>query len=306
MLKLENLYYLREVAKCGSITQAADRLFLSKSALSAAIRHLEKELGVELLNRSVSGVALNAIGEEVMRKADLIFAIVEQIEKDCRQYQQTEAIQAITYLMPTGMAANLFSDLLRLFRPFLNGARITIKSTNSAEKIIAEVKARPDAVGFWFSQQPLHAPELLCEKIGECEIGIIAKKHSRYIPDEQTELAPADLLSIPLIEYSMEDTDWTAQEAADPFRGLGDQMNVVLTVDNQTIFYEALDNDLGVGMSTKISMNSSAKRRNALRFIPVSGSGGIDLYMLTHEQFSAPLRQKHKQVLQKVLEEKQD
>lgn len=58
MIKLDNLYYLREVAKSGSISKAAERLFMSKSALSAAIKNLEKELGVELLNRSVSGAEL--------------------------------------------------------------------------------------------------------------------------------------------------------------------------------------------------------------------------------------------------------
>lgn len=205
MIKLDNLYYLREASKSGSITKAADHLFMSKSALSAAIRNLEKELGVELLNRSVSGVELSTIGEDVMRKADLIFDIVAQIERDCSEYQTTADIQSITYIMPSGMAANLFSDLLRHFQLFLKNAKINIKSNNSEERIIAEVKANENAVGFWFSPTPIDDNNIHIEKIGECEIGIVAKKHSRHISDDQNELTAEDLIHIPIIQYTMED-----------------------------------------------------------------------------------------------------
>lgn len=306
MIKLDNLYYLREASKSGSISKAAERLYMSKSALSAAIRNLEKELGVELLNRSVSGVELSAIGEDVMRKADLIFDIVAQIEKDCYEYQTTDTVQTITYIMPSGMAANLFSDLLRHFRVFLNDAKINIKSTNSEERIIAEVKANENAVGFWFSPALIDDAAIHIEKIGECEIGIVAKKHSRYITEDKMELTAEDLINIPIIQYTMEDVGPISEWDTDPFTGKGDQMNIILNVDNQTIFYEALYNDLGVGMTTKISMNNNAERRNSLRFISVAGSREIGLYMLTNLNFPTQLCHKHKQVMQRMLEINQD
>ena len=306
MIKLDNLYYLREVAQNGSISKAADRLFMSKSALSAAIKNLEKELGVELLNRSVSGAQLSTIGESVLRKANLIFDIVGQIEKECYDYQIADAIQEITYIMPSGMATNLFSDLLRHFRAFLNNAKINIKSSNSEEKIVAEVKANQDTVGFWFSPVPISDPDIHMEKIGRCEIGVVAKKHSRYIPDEQTQITADELIAIPIIQYTMEEigtqTDWDHA----PFSGKGDQMTIVLEVDNQTIFYEALYHDLGVGITTKLGISCNAERRNALRFISVDGGTSIDLYMLTNRAFSEQLCSKHKQVLQKMLEDMQD
>lgn len=306
MIKLDNLYYLREVAKSGSISKAAERLFMSKSALSAAIKNLEKELGVELLNRSVSGAELSTIGESVLRKANLIFDIVEQIEKECYDYQNVDAIQEITYIMPSGMATNLFSDLLRHFRAFLNDAKINIKSSNSEEKIIAEVKSNPDTIGFWFSPTPISDQALRAEKIGQCEIGIVAKKHSRYISDDQTQITADELIDIPIIQYTMEAVGSQADWEHDPFAGKGDQMTVVLNVDNQTIFYEALYNDLGVGVTTKLGINSTAERRNALRFISVQDSADIDLYMLTNQALSDQLCSKHKQVLHKMLEDMQD
>ena len=52
MIRLESLLYLQEIAKYKSINKAADKLFLSKSALSTAIKNLENEFGVPLLNRT--------------------------------------------------------------------------------------------------------------------------------------------------------------------------------------------------------------------------------------------------------------
>ena len=43
MIRLEALLYLREIAKTKSINKAADSLYVSKSALSTAIKNLEDE-----------------------------------------------------------------------------------------------------------------------------------------------------------------------------------------------------------------------------------------------------------------------
>lgn len=303
MIKLENLYYLREAAKNHSITKAAERLFLSKSALSTAIKNLEKELGVELLNRSVSGVELSAIGEAVVRKTDLIFEIVEQIERECREYKNVDNMQEITYIMPSGMATNLFSDLMRYLRAFLNETQINVRSTNSKAKVITIVKDNEASVGFVFSQVPIENPDVHIEKIGDCEIGIVAKKHSKHIADDKKELTMADLVGVPIIQYTMENFDeMYSPTVDDEWTG----MDVALSVDNQSVFWEAINNDLGVGMTTKIGMNSSTERRNAFRFIPIAAGDDIGLYMLTNHQFSNSLRDKHRQALQRLLADKQD
>ena len=68
MIRLEALLYLREIAKTKSINKAADSLYVSKSALSTAIKNLEDEFGVALLNRSVHGVTLTEAGENVVER----------------------------------------------------------------------------------------------------------------------------------------------------------------------------------------------------------------------------------------------
>lgn len=51
-MRLEQLTYLTEVAQCGTITKAAERLNISQPNITTALKGLESELGVRLFDRS--------------------------------------------------------------------------------------------------------------------------------------------------------------------------------------------------------------------------------------------------------------
>ncbi|MFF0428400.1 LysR family transcriptional regulator [Streptomyces sp. NPDC004520] len=59
------LRYFAAVAEEGSLTRAAERLFVSQPALTKQIRRLEDDLGVRLFGRSRSGMALTEAGREL-------------------------------------------------------------------------------------------------------------------------------------------------------------------------------------------------------------------------------------------------
>ena len=65
-MTLQQLKYLVTVAECGSISEAAQKLFISQPSLSAAIQNLEKEMGVTAFSRSSKGVVITREGEELL------------------------------------------------------------------------------------------------------------------------------------------------------------------------------------------------------------------------------------------------
>lgn len=61
-MDFQQLKYVIEVANCGSINKAAEKLFVSQPNISKAILHLEKELNITIFNRNTKGVTLTKDG----------------------------------------------------------------------------------------------------------------------------------------------------------------------------------------------------------------------------------------------------
>ena len=62
MVNLELYRVFYTVAKCGSLTRAAEELFISQPAVSQAIKQLEGQLGTTLFNRTHRGMELSEQG----------------------------------------------------------------------------------------------------------------------------------------------------------------------------------------------------------------------------------------------------
>ena len=61
-MTFQQLTYVVEISKCGSINKAAHKLFLSQSGISTAVRELEEELGIKFFVRSNRGVEFTPDG----------------------------------------------------------------------------------------------------------------------------------------------------------------------------------------------------------------------------------------------------
>ncbi len=66
MVNLELYKVFYTVAKCGSLTKAAEELYISQPAVSQAIKQLEQQLGTTLFNRMHKGMELSAQGGELV------------------------------------------------------------------------------------------------------------------------------------------------------------------------------------------------------------------------------------------------
>ena len=65
-ISLQQLKYFIEVARVGSINQAAEILFITQPSLSKAIKDIEAEVDLSLFQRSSKGISLTADGAEFL------------------------------------------------------------------------------------------------------------------------------------------------------------------------------------------------------------------------------------------------
>lgn len=69
-MRIEQLDYFLAVARCGSISQAANNMYIGQPTLSSAITSLEKELDIKLFKRTKAGMELTPMGEELIPLAE--------------------------------------------------------------------------------------------------------------------------------------------------------------------------------------------------------------------------------------------
>ena len=69
-LKLRHVEAFVEIARRGSLKEAADALALTQPAISKTLRELEERLGARLLDRDRSGVALTEAGKGFLPSAE--------------------------------------------------------------------------------------------------------------------------------------------------------------------------------------------------------------------------------------------
>jgi len=79
---LRFLHYLDEVARVGSIRQAAERLHVAPSAVNRRIQDLEEELGTPLFERLPRGMRLTAAGELFVNYIRSRAAHLEQVRSE--------------------------------------------------------------------------------------------------------------------------------------------------------------------------------------------------------------------------------
>lgn len=100
-MNLRDLEYLVAVGEHGHFGRAAEACFVSQPTLSTQIKKLERELGVELVERNPRRVMLTAAGEQVAARARVMLLEAETIRGIARQAADPEAGRVRVGLFPT-------------------------------------------------------------------------------------------------------------------------------------------------------------------------------------------------------------
>ena len=80
-MTLQQLKYAVTVAECGTISAAAEKLFISQPSLTTAIRELETEMGVTIFSRTNRGVIVSREGEEFLGYARQILSQAQLLQE---------------------------------------------------------------------------------------------------------------------------------------------------------------------------------------------------------------------------------
>jgi LysR family transcriptional regulator, regulator of abg operon len=172
-VQLNQLKALLAATKTGSIRAAARELRIAQPAISAAISRLERELGVQLLVRSASGVRVTAAGAAFRNRIALAVTELERAKEAAQQ--NADLAGAVTFAVTASVALTLMSPAVRAFqRQFPN---VELQILEVAYQAAHEAMRRGELD---FSIGPMsprgESPELRAELLSESAMVPFARK----------------------------------------------------------------------------------------------------------------------------------
>ena len=142
-MRIEQLQCFLEVARTGSITGAAQQLYISQQSASQSIKQLELELGCELLTRGKTGVGVTSYGKEVAETAKKILdehnALQEKI--NMMKADKSSANELVFHITSTSPVINsLLPKIISDFDAKSKRLHIQLSVSHSLDDMIAYVQ----------------------------------------------------------------------------------------------------------------------------------------------------------------------
>jgi DNA-binding transcriptional LysR family regulator len=114
LMRIEQLEYVAAVARLGSYRKAAESLHISQPALSESVRSLERELGVDLLERGRHGARLNSSGRDLLQHMLGVLDAVDRLRQAADEQHQTGRVVRIGTVNTATVP--LLAPVIRQFR----------------------------------------------------------------------------------------------------------------------------------------------------------------------------------------------
>ena len=256
-MTLQQLKYVDAVASCGSVSEAARRMFATQPTLTEAIRSLEEELRIAIFTRSSRGVSVTREGEEFLASARQILDDAARIQskytgKAVRRPQFAVSCQHYAF------AVEAFMEVVKV-----NGADsydFTLRETVTSE-IIDDVARHRSEIGVLYLSRRneraimkiLKKEELRFEELFVSRPHVFLGKH-HPLAKKKSGISPKELDAYPFIsfEQGVENALYFAEEVMPSIdrkknirvRDRATMTNLILGLDGYTIASGALSREL--------------------------------------------------------------
>ena len=242
-MDLRQFEYFSAVAGELSFTRAADRLTLAQSAVSAGIRSLESELGVELFDRSRRQIKLTSSGELLLPKVRDALDAVNAV-RDAAQ----ETTHAITGSIVIGLMTSVtlvnVPRLLGHFRAGHPGVGVRLRAARRGSAGLVDDLVSGELDLAFLSLSGPAPTALLAVPIASSPMVLVVPKDHRLASTPAVELgdlAPEEFIDLPPGYASRQIVD-------DAFTAAGLERRIMIEVSDIGTAAEYVANGLGVAL----------------------------------------------------------
>lgn len=193
MLHSRLLRYIDEVARCGSIRAAGERLHVAPSAINKHVLLLEEAIGEPLFERLPRGLRLTPAGEVLIAHVRLTLKEFRRVEAEIRGLKTLQGGEVIVATMD-GLASGIVPKAAVTFSARYPQIKIRVRVLSGQDIVDAVADGTAD-LGFGFNLP--RAPQL--ENLWETDTSLGAAMSPSHPLAEMDALALAHCISFPLI-----------------------------------------------------------------------------------------------------------
>jgi len=194
--ELRHLVYFREVARQLHYRKAAESLAVAQPALSRSISQLEREMGVDLLNRTRRKVELTAAGRAFLERIEPLLRALAAVPADIQALAGGQAGQVRVAF--TGLAmATVLPGILREFNRRYPGIRVELNESPTSAQV-ESLKSGEIACGF-FHPEATPTPGLSTKLLLQEKNGVLLPADHALVRSKKLRLR--DLAGTPFVMF---------------------------------------------------------------------------------------------------------
>lgn len=129
-MELRQLEYFQMVSRLNNITRAAERLHVSQPSITKSIKKLERELNVQLFDRSQKNLVLTPEGSVFLSCIDRALSIIDDATLELNDYKKLQK-GAIKIGIPPMIGSYLFPQIFSQFQQLYPQLEISILEEGS-------------------------------------------------------------------------------------------------------------------------------------------------------------------------------
>lgn len=237
MVNLEFYRVFYTVARCGSLTKAAQELFISQPAVSQSVKQFENQLGVSLFNRTHRGMDLSPAGKLIYKQVEEALNLLDGAEGKVTELNAT-ASGRIRIGATDSIFSHFLADKIALFNEKYPAVKLELISSTSPYTVSQLKDGKCDIA---FINLPLDDNDVIF-------YGTVAHLNDVFVAGEKyahlknAELNFGDLRDYPL---TMIEENTVARSALSAFCGT---LGVTLTPDAEVASWDLMKKLVAKGM----------------------------------------------------------
>lgn len=186
------------VVDYGSLSKAAQALFVSEPTLSKQIRSLESSIGTPLLVRTNAGVTPTEAGKALLPKARDILHAVNSFELSAETIETPTAGHLSIGYVGTCYEEEIIAAAMEQIRRSAPDATLSVHLRENTELLSGLYDEEFDLI-FWTAVEPLNDPQLRVDELGRPSIQLLVRDDhpfARRMAVSADELAGETILMI--------------------------------------------------------------------------------------------------------------